>query len=332
MKFRFDGGTVLLEAEQADGAACRLPGLRWDARVGAFRAPGSAWPRIRDALGATRAEGIRTTALVRDGWSDIDLRPYQEAALMAWELGGRRGIVTLPTGSGKTRVALAAMARTGLSTLCMVPTRVLVDDLRGFLARTVLLARADTLLARGEMTMAPQRPPCEVGTRRAREAGGRSAMKRFIWTVRTPRDRSECAMDTKMTGEPGFEANGRIGELLQQITDDLKTIARDEVELVKLEVVRSARAAAADAALVLLGGIVALVGLGLLCVAAVAALEPVIGPLWLRMLIMAAVYLAVGGGFAVAFGKRFKRDATPDLEAPAGHARRTVDRVRDGLR
>jgi superfamily II DNA or RNA helicase len=63
-----------------------------------------------------------------DTWSDVDLRPYQEAALSAWELAHRRGVVALPTGSGKTRLALAAMQRTRLSALCLVPTRVLLDQ------------------------------------------------------------------------------------------------------------------------------------------------------------------------------------------------------------
>lgn len=127
------------------------------------------------------------------------------------------------------------------------------------------------------------------------------------------------------------ESNGRIGELLQQITHDLKTIARDEVELVRLELAHAAKAAAADAAFVMLGGIVGLIGLGLLCGVAVVALEPVIEPLWARMLIMAIVYIAIGGGVAAAFAKRLRRDAVPDLEAPAGHAKRTVDSVREGL-
>jgi superfamily II DNA or RNA helicase len=61
-------------------------------------------------------------------WSDVALRPYQEAALSAWELAHRRGVVALPTGSGKTRLALAAMCRTGVSALCLVPTRVLLDQ------------------------------------------------------------------------------------------------------------------------------------------------------------------------------------------------------------
>jgi superfamily II DNA or RNA helicase len=131
MRFRFDGGTVLLEATDADAVSRTLPGVCWDPRVGAFRAPASAWPRIREALGATPAEGMRTPTRVVEGWSHIDLRPYQEAALTAWELAGRRGVVVLPTGAGKTMVALAAMARTGLSALCLVPTRVLLDQWKG---------------------------------------------------------------------------------------------------------------------------------------------------------------------------------------------------------
>jgi superfamily II DNA or RNA helicase len=40
----------------------------------------------------------------------------------------RRGILVLPTGSGKTRVALAAIAQVGEPCLCLVPTRVLLEQ------------------------------------------------------------------------------------------------------------------------------------------------------------------------------------------------------------
>ena len=136
-------------------------------------------------------------------------------------------------------------------------------------------------------------------------------------------------------GEPGFDQPERdedgIRELLQRITHDLKTIARDEVDLVRLEIAKTAKAAAADAAFILLGGIVALIGLGLLCGVAVVALEAAIPALWLRMLIMAVVYLALGGGVAAVFAKRLKRDAIPDLDAPVGHTKRTIESVREGL-
>lgn len=58
----------------------------------------------------------------------MELRPYQEAALDAWEFADRRGVVVLPTGAGKTRLAVAAMARSGLRSICLVPTRALLDQ------------------------------------------------------------------------------------------------------------------------------------------------------------------------------------------------------------
>jgi superfamily II DNA or RNA helicase len=54
------------------------------------------------------------------------LRPYQAAAVAAWERSDRKGIIALPTGAGKTRAAIAAIARSGFRTLCLVPTRVLL--------------------------------------------------------------------------------------------------------------------------------------------------------------------------------------------------------------
>ena len=63
---------------------------------------------------------------LQGAWTGAPLRPYQQSALMAWELAGRRGTVVLPTGSGKTRVALAAIAACKRSAICLVPTRVLL--------------------------------------------------------------------------------------------------------------------------------------------------------------------------------------------------------------
>jgi len=51
------------------------------------------------------------------------LRPEQTAALAAWRQAGRRGQVIMPTGTGKTEVALAAMAETGTATLVVAPIR-----------------------------------------------------------------------------------------------------------------------------------------------------------------------------------------------------------------
>lgn len=49
-------------------------------------------------------------------------RPYQEEAVAAWLEEGGRGVIVLPTGAGKTAVALTAAARLGIRPLVIVPT------------------------------------------------------------------------------------------------------------------------------------------------------------------------------------------------------------------
>lgn len=58
---------------------------------------------------------------------DLTPRPYQREAVDAWLRAQGRGIVVLPTGSGKTVVAYDAIARLGVRTLVVVPT---IDLLR----------------------------------------------------------------------------------------------------------------------------------------------------------------------------------------------------------
>jgi superfamily II DNA or RNA helicase len=66
-------------------------------------------------------------------------RPYQEEALAAWRHGGARGVVVLPTGAGKTLVALMAMATVNTHTLICVPTLDLLGQWRAsILANTSL--------------------------------------------------------------------------------------------------------------------------------------------------------------------------------------------------
>ena len=65
--------------------------------------------------------------------SALKLRDYQSKALNSWEKVGSRGMVVLPTGSGKTVLAVKAIESLNCSTLVVVPTLVLVDQWRGVL-------------------------------------------------------------------------------------------------------------------------------------------------------------------------------------------------------
>jgi superfamily II DNA or RNA helicase len=131
MRLRFDRGTILLTDPPTGVDLAEAPGVLWDPRVGAHRAPASRYPALRCWLrdAGVEFEGIPPLPRLTPGaWSVVDLRPYQEAALSAWELAQHRGVVALPTGSGKTRLAIAAIRRAGFSALCLVPTRVLLDQ------------------------------------------------------------------------------------------------------------------------------------------------------------------------------------------------------------
>jgi superfamily II DNA or RNA helicase len=132
VRLQFDRGTILLHDVPSGLDALTLPGVLWDPRVGTPRTPAMLHAALRARLvergvafhDDVVAPGVGPPA----GWQALDLRAYQSAALCAWTLGGRRGIVVLPTGSGKTRVAHAAIAATQVPALCLVPTRILLDQ------------------------------------------------------------------------------------------------------------------------------------------------------------------------------------------------------------
>lgn len=62
--------------------------------------------------------------------STIILRDYQKQALDAWFLNGRRGVLVLPTGSGKTVIGVKAISLLNTPTLVVVPTLDLLDQWR----------------------------------------------------------------------------------------------------------------------------------------------------------------------------------------------------------
>ncbi len=140
MRLVFDRGTLLFD-DLTDLPAgvdiCQIAGVLWDERVGGYRAPARLCYAIVSEL---RRRGVRIgeqpcpSLTPPSGFRPLQLRPYQEAALAAWRQSARRGLVVLPTGSGKTRIALGAIASTRTPCLCLVPTRALVDQWTSALA------------------------------------------------------------------------------------------------------------------------------------------------------------------------------------------------------
>jgi superfamily II DNA or RNA helicase len=138
---RFASGTLLLEGLGRDELTTYFPMVPWiwDARVSAWRCDAFHYPEIRRhwRLQSANAQAWTNTAdaapPLRDevrGWTRVvwprlamrPLRPEQQAAVIAWNKT-RRGCVVMPTGTGKTEVALALMAQESVSTLVVAPVR-----------------------------------------------------------------------------------------------------------------------------------------------------------------------------------------------------------------
>jgi superfamily II DNA or RNA helicase len=112
---KWDRGTWLVEGEKpAD------PAVQWDDRVARWRLPAWRWRFLGG--GEDPCPGLPVAPPLDTG----ELRDYQRAAVDAWTAAGRWGTVVLPTGAGKTRTALAAIAAHGGRALVLAPTNVLV--------------------------------------------------------------------------------------------------------------------------------------------------------------------------------------------------------------
>lgn len=123
----FRAGLAVLRGVTADNAP-RF--MQYDPRLDALVAAGARYPELRDwAL----ANGIREASAASNLFEAPLLDPRipreaQQEAVTRWMAAGQRGTVVLPTGAGKTLVALLAIRRTGMNACIIVPTRALVSQ------------------------------------------------------------------------------------------------------------------------------------------------------------------------------------------------------------
>lgn len=127
LRVRFDRGTLELHA---DRHTRDVPRTVHDPRSDTLRAAASA---LHDIAAWADGAGIRLEGDPRDAWAmkpsaglePLGLRDYQLQAIGAWEASRRRGVLVLPTGAGKTRIAIGVMRSTGLPSAVLCPTRAL---------------------------------------------------------------------------------------------------------------------------------------------------------------------------------------------------------------
>ena len=128
LHLRYEAGTLLLDGpeDELSRATELAAAFRYDGRVGLPRAKGCAYREIVTVLTRSELDFVDEArayeALTLEHLAVRQPHQHQAEALAAGAAGQRRGVVVLPTGSGKTYVAEMAIGRTARSTLVVAPT------------------------------------------------------------------------------------------------------------------------------------------------------------------------------------------------------------------
>ena len=124
LKLTFEGGTILIEG-LPEGNPQGLPGVRLDPRTGMYRAEGIWYRAIVEHLHQKVPYFDAARGYEKTPWAmkvAKEAFPHQREGLEAWWNAGGRGVVVLPTGTGKTHLANMAIQRAGRPTLVVTPT------------------------------------------------------------------------------------------------------------------------------------------------------------------------------------------------------------------
>jgi superfamily II DNA or RNA helicase len=140
IRLSYDRGTVLVAGGPPGFDYTGLPHVLFDPRTSTFRAQGRHYRALVEHL-------VREKIAYEDaarGWENRDAgwkrqidrppHPHQSEAVTAWLRAGRRGVVVLPTGTGKTYVAILCLERVSRPTLVVTPTLDLLRQWAGQLA------------------------------------------------------------------------------------------------------------------------------------------------------------------------------------------------------
>jgi len=121
----FDKSTLLIN-NLPEHILSFLSMIKWDSRTGEYRTPAYYY---RDIVLTLIKHNIQYKDFARRFQpcdfpikKKINPRDYQKEALNAWQKQGSRGVVVMPTGAGKTILAILCIEQTRRPTLIHVPT------------------------------------------------------------------------------------------------------------------------------------------------------------------------------------------------------------------
>ncbi|GAA2847787.1 phage holin family protein [Pseudonocardia halophobica] len=116
-------------------------------------------------------------------------------------------------------------------------------------------------------------------------------------------------------------------DLLRQLSDQVRTLVTDEVQLAKAEVTAKGKAVGIGAGLAGAGTMLALAG-GLAFVAAAIAALALVLPVWASALIVGAVLVALGGVLALVAKKQIGRGTPPLPEQAIDSTKADVETIK----
>jgi len=126
---------------------------------------------------------------------------------------------------------------------------------------------------------------------------------------------------------PSESGEASTGDLVKQLTDQTKTLVKQEMRLAQVELQEKGKKIGVGAGLFGAGGLVAFFGAATLIAAVVLGLSTALAP-WLAALIVALVLLAVAGIAALMGKKKVEEAAPPAPEQAMGSVKRDVDTVK----
>jgi superfamily II DNA or RNA helicase len=125
----YDKGSLLVRGE------AKVPYSTWDDRIRGFRAQALYYKEIVEFLKKSELSEVKDNVEELPPCPDlrcrtITMRAYQKRALDSWDKAGRRGVIVLPTGAGKTVIAMKAIEQVNRPTIIIVPTLDLLEQWR----------------------------------------------------------------------------------------------------------------------------------------------------------------------------------------------------------
>lgn len=131
VQLNFDGGTLIVSGEPREQLAT-LPYCAFDARTGQYRAEARHYRALIEHLVREHIDYSDEARL----WNVAEWQlqyerepfPHQTEGVEVWRKHGARGVVVLPTGTGKTYLAILAIAQVARPTLVVTPTLDLLNQ------------------------------------------------------------------------------------------------------------------------------------------------------------------------------------------------------------